>query len=104
MLSEIEEFTFGGNTAHDLVELLKINDQWLISISPCYDHKIVKKYLFHNVQEKYEEDLTDDGEVVEYPLPIIGFDSKQLPSGMWLFCLNAADIEWGFISEWPTNA
>ena len=101
MLTKIEEFIFGGNVAHDLIEVFKDSNQWLITVSPVSDHSIKKKFCFLGVQENYEQHLTDDGGEIEYPLPIIGFDSKLLPNGLWEFCLNVSDVEWGFISEWP---
>ena len=104
MLSEIEKFVLGGNTAHDLISLSKEESYWIITVSPAYDHNTLKRFIFRQVLENYEQDLTDEGEVIEYPLPIIGFDSKRLSSGLWHFCLNAAEVEWGFQSEWPEYA
>jgi len=104
MLSQIEEFILGGNVAHDLISLNKSGDFWLITVSPTYDRNVKKSFKFQNVQEKYEQDLTDEGEGLEYPLPIVGFDSKPLSNGLWDYCLNTADIEWGFVSNWPENA
>ncbi|WP_444915884.1 hypothetical protein [Microbulbifer sp. TRSA007] len=103
MLSEIEQIVLGGDVAHDLLSLEKNSKTWIITISPAYNHKERKSFKFANVQERYEQDLTNEEDLLEYPLPIIGFDSKRLPRGNWSFCLNAADIEWGFFSDWPEN-
>jgi len=102
MLSVIEKFVLGGNDAHDLIGIEKGSSQWIIQVSPCYNTNIKKKFVFNDVALKYEEYLLDEDEVLEFPIPIIGFDSFPLPNGRWRFCLNAADIEWGFESDWPS--
>lgn len=104
MPSKIEKFAFGGNIIHNLTSLEKQNDAWLITVSPAHDDSTPKSFRFQQAQEKYEQDLTENGESIAFPLSIIGFDSKPLPSGLWEFCLNASDIEWGFISKWPEPA
>jgi len=104
VLSEVEEFILGGDVAHNLVSLEKSNECWIIIVSPVHDETVKKKYKFENASEEYEQDLTDEGEELEFPLPIIGFDSTLLPNKMWRFCLNVLDIEWGFVSKWPTKA
>lgn len=34
MLTQIEEFLFGGNIAHDLIALEKTDKCWIMAISP----------------------------------------------------------------------
>ncbi|MCF2859181.1 hypothetical protein L1286_16985 [Pseudoalteromonas sp. SMS1] len=82
MLSKIEAFVLGGNTAHDLVALSKEVGYLVMTISPAFYHRTLKVFRFDQVLVTYEQDLTDEGAVIEYPLPIIGFDSKKLPSGL----------------------
>ncbi|WP_353572807.1 hypothetical protein [Candidatus Albibeggiatoa sp. nov. BB20] len=79
-------------------------DTGLLPFHPFTIYNIKKIFGFYNIREKYEQNLTCDGKKLIYPLPIIGFDCKQLPNGLWDFCLNIADIEWGFISKWPKNS
>ena len=103
MLTEIETFIFGKNIAHDLIELVKMSDHWIISVSSIDEPENVKRYSFYHVQDEYEEIHAGEVEEIEFPLPIIGFDSKELRDENWMFCLNVGDVEWGFVSKWPSS-
>lgn len=103
MLTEIEQFLFGNNTAHDLVKLTKNGNEWKLVITPCTNYSSKKTFIFTDVTEQYEQLLLDQYETLDYPLPIIGFESNKQSNEKWSFCLNASDIEWGFTSKWPTS-
>lgn len=101
MLTKIEEFLFGSNKAHDLLELEKHSTFWLMKIIPNEEYEQVKSFKFSESKLEYEELLIENLSELEYPLPIIGFDCKEIQSDCWQFCLNAQDIEWTFTSKWP---
>lgn len=103
MLSEIERLILGGNDVHDLIELKKDGAKWIVKVSPSYNWSLIKTFVFDQVVESYEDVLTDDGTEIKYPLSIVGFDSFQYNDELWRFCLNATEMEWGFISKWPTQ-
>ena len=102
MLTEIENYLFEGDIAHDIYEIKKNKNQWVITIASTVNPNTMKIFIFKNVEEKYEE-LLEKEEILEYPLPIIGFESIK-KNGTWEFILNANSVEWGFKSEWPIKA
>ena len=84
MLTDIEKFVLGENVAHDLRSLQKIEKDWIITIAPCTEcteGTSSKTFIFANVEEEYEQLLLDDGEELEFPLAIVGFESKPAIAG-----------------------
>ena len=56
------------------------------------------------MEEEYEQLLLEEGESLDFPLPIIGFESFPKQNDIWQFVLNASEVEWGFMSKWPTKS
>jgi len=104
MLSDIENFLFGDNVAHDLHSLEKKGMTWVITIAPTGEKTHYRAFVFTNVAQEYEQLLLEEDEVLEYPLPIIGFESRPKENGKWRFLLNAGDVEWAFTANWPKKA
>ena len=102
MLTEIEKFLFNEqNLAHNVMEVCKQGKDLVVTIVAC-DSSEAKTAVFAQATIEYEELLLLEGESLEFPLPIIGFDCyPTTDSNYWKFVLNAADIEYGFISLWP---
>jgi hypothetical protein len=101
MLTEIEEFILGGNVAHSLISLEKNGNEWKIEVESCSSIHERKSFLFTKVSEEYEQILLERDQELEFPLPIIGFESFAKENQKWRFLLNAGDVEWAFTSRWP---
>lgn len=104
MLTDIENFVLGGDVAHNLHALEKHEREWTITIAPTGENMPFKIFIFTNADQEYEQLLLEENEVLEYPLPIIGFESRPENNGKWRFLLNVGDAEWAFTSDWPKKA
>jgi len=104
MLTEIEEFVLGDNVAHDLIALEKDGNEWKIEVESCDSSHERKAFVFPEASEEYEQLLLEEDEALEFPLPIIGFESFAKANQKWRFLLNAGDAEWAFTSRWPVKA
>lgn len=100
MLTKIEKFILGGNVAHDLISLEKYERQWEIEVESCKNHER-KVFVFPEASEEYEQLILAPDETLKFPLPIIGFECFARKGSKWRFLLNASEVEWAFISNWP---
>ena len=101
MLTKIEQFIFGGNIAHDIYDLNREGTTWKLTVASHAARDERKIFLFKDVDQKYEEVVLDERRDFEYSLPIIGFECRLIGNEKWRFLLNAADVEWAFVSKWP---
>jgi len=103
-LSSIEEFLFEANLAHDLVSLIKEQDSLIMNLEDCSSYRSKKSFVFANPAIEYEELVLVKGEELEYPLPLIGANSRSSEDkGRYRFCFNFSDLEIAFEANWPSR-
>jgi hypothetical protein len=105
-MTDIEQFLFGGNMAHGIVEFSLAPGRIRLGLAPWetggVHPNLSTEAVFVNskilwlwqIEEPDEEDLN-------LPWDIIGLDGYVLQGGRWKFVLNCGGIELGWESEWP---
>ena len=99
-MTAIEQALFRDGSAHYVTSFALSAEVLLLTLHPWERTDLATHALF----DRPWVVSTDDsyaGEDCELPWSIIGFDSEQLPSGGWRFCLHTDAIEYVFDSAWP---
>lgn len=101
-LTELEAFLLGGNHAHDLTQFVREGSEWKMTLQACSDDHSQKVFVFPGAVLEYEEVMLEAGEVLAYPLPLIGADAWPTEeSEVHLFCIHLSDLEIAFNAGWP---
>ncbi len=109
-LNPIEETLFrGSNRPHALTHVRIARGSIELTIAPWKevdgqvtpDHTQTVCARFANARIVNVETYDLDGDGIEPPYDIIGFDCDQVSTGLWSFCCHTDCIEYVFNSEWP---
>jgi hypothetical protein len=100
MLTKIEKVLFHDESAHWVSSFANSPEVLELVLHPANRPQAISKARFRNphivsVDDSYRDDVR------ELPWDVIGFDSDQLPDGLWRFCLHTDQIEYVFDSAWP---
>jgi hypothetical protein len=101
VLSAIEQALYGNRGTHGIFEFTLAPGYIRLRAAPWEEPKVWVLAVFADARLAYVEEYADDGEDLDLPWDIIGFDSYELPAGCWKFVLHCSAIEWCFESAWP---
>lgn len=100
-MSAIEYALYGNRGVHGVVEFELTPNRIRLRVAPWEEPASWTQAVFCNAAMISLDQYAEEGEELDLPWDIIGFDSCEQPTGRWRFVLHCADIEWCFESEWP---
>ena len=101
-LSAIDKFLLGSNLAHDIASLVIDPDHLTMTLEDCNSEWNKKTFVFNNPKVESQLLMLQDGEELEYPLPLIGAESTiYADQNRHRFLFNFSDFGIVFYSEWP---
>jgi hypothetical protein len=106
-MTDIEQFLFGGNIGHGIVEFTLALGSIRLRLAPWkgegVSHEALTEATFPNTKllSLWQTEEPEEDEL-NLPWDIIGFDNYELTDGRWKFVLNCMVVEWCWESEWPT--
>lgn len=99
-MTRIEKALFLDGSAHR-VSSFQLSPEALVLTLHSWKHpEIFALARFERPRLVSADDRHSNGQR-ELPWDVIGFDSEQLPSGDWRFCLHTDCIEYVYDSPWP---
>jgi len=106
-MTDLEQFLFGGNVAHGIIEANLASGCIRLRLAPWEGQAVSIQATFAatfaNAKILYLSQLAepDEEEDLNLPWDIIGFDSYELPGRFHKFVMNCRVLEWCWESEWP---
>ena len=100
-LQEIETALFHGNAIHHVVSMGRTGKVFTVLLQPFQRSQCGTRAEFADCRFTSHEPTLLEGDEMDYPCEIIGFDSQSLPGDRWRFCLCTDKVELIFESRWP---
>jgi hypothetical protein len=101
LASSIEQALYGNRGTHGLIEFSLLPGCIRLRVAPWEEPAAWVQAEFANARFSSLDQYADQGEDLDLPWDIIGFDSYEQPSGRWQFVLHCQAVEWCFESDWP---
>lgn len=103
MLTPIEQFLFGADRAHAVVDFALHASTLKLALAPLgKGSQPTVTAEFRNVRIKSHDVSYCDADDLQLPWGIIGFDCRQMEHGTWNFVLHTDGGEYCFEASWPT--
>jgi hypothetical protein len=99
--SAIEHALYGNHGTHGVIEFFLKPGYVRLRLAPWSEPEAWVQAGFANAKLASVETYGHEGDELDLPWDIIGFDSYELPGSRWCFVLHCDVIEWCFEAEWP---